>query len=428
MAEIIKNKTKKRIKNSDSFWDKVLTILLFPIRIFLYYFLFQLIFRIIFKFNHRMKFVKNGIKLPKEAFLVLGNHVTDWDGLYINTFFNRFVYFIVHDEIFKYKFRKIIAYNLFGQIKRGKEKTDIGPLRKLIELRDSGHCIGIYPEGDISYTGQLINIDKSIAKLCKILNMPIVLTRIDGATFQRPRWSYKSRKIKIQMTITDLIPADDVKNYSNEILYDRIICGIKYNDSDYQKNSLNLLKAVNPAENLENVLFLCPDCHNIHCMESKKDKLYCKKCGYTVKYNNNNQFELIKGKRFLLNIVEWDKYQKQQLTNLILKSKTEGKEIISIDNFSYNKVSAGNFFYKPQKTGNLSINYERIKFTCNGNNLEEIFYIKDIKDLYIQFKGAVEFSVNNYRYRFISTVRQHYGYWFECFIIKIKEQGTKLNG
>lgn len=411
----------KRKYAQDNIINRVLTFILYPIRLFIFYFIIQFIFRIIFRYFHNLKFNKNGKKLPKTPFLVLGNHVTDWDGFYINTYLKRFVYFLVHDEVFKYKLYKVIAYNLFGQIKRGKSKNDIGPLKKLVDLRNEGKCIGIFPEGDLSYTGRSLEINKSISKLSKILNMPIVLTRLDGASYQRPRWSFKNRKTPIEFTIVDVINLEDVNNLSNEELYNRIKKGIYYNDNEYQKIHMNIMKAKKPAENLENVLFLCPDCNNINCMKSENEFFYCTKCGYKVKYNTYNQFELINGKKLFLNIADWDDYQKSKFLDIAKEYKQKGKQILSFDCFTYNKVYSGSYFYKHSDIGTLSLDNEKLKFKSKNNDFEEEYNINDITDLYIQFKGAVEFTIGEYRYRFISKNNQHYGYRYECFINILKE-------
>ena len=418
MAFLHKNINKKR-RLSDKTGDRILTFLLYPLRLFLFYFLFQIVFRIMFKLKHRLKYNKNGFKLPKTPFIVLGNHVTDWDGLYLNTFFKRFIYFLVHDELYKYKFRKIIAYNLFGQIKRGKFKNDIGPLRKLTELKNAKKCIGIFPEGDITYAGKSLEVNKSIAKLCKILDMPIVLVRIDGATYQRPRWSYEVRNTPISLNITDVISCEDVKKSDYDTLYDRIVNGIKYDDNQYQIVHHNKMKAKKPAECLEYVLFLCPDCGKINCLKSTGEMFYCTNCGYKVKYNLYNQFELLSGKRYFLNIGQWDEYQKSKIADVVKSCKIKGTEIISFNNFSYNKVNIGEYFYKPSNSGTLYLNHERIKFVSDDGSIIQEYNLNDIKDLYVQFKGAVEFSHAEFRYRFISKKGQHYGYWFECFINNI---------
>lgn len=414
-------KKKIKIKHAkDGFIDKLLIIILYPLRIFIFYFLFQFIFRLIFKYVHKIKFNKNGKKLPSKPFLVLGNHVTDWDGLYLNTYINRFIYFLVHDEVFKYKYRKIIAYNLLGQIKRGKTKSDIGPLRKLVDLKNSGKCIGIFPEGDISYTGKSLSINKSIAKLSKILNMPIVLTRIDGATYQRPRWGYTVRKYPSEITLTDVICVEDVHNLTEEELFNRIKNGIYYNDNEYQNIHNKKMRAKKAAEKLENVLFVCPDCKNMNCLTSKNDIIKCNICNYTAKYNLYNRFELIKGNTNLKNIDQWDEFQKSVLPQSVQKALKKGEELISMPNFTYDKVKRGEFFYNYQDKGVLSINDKRLKFVSHLREFEQTFDIKDIKDLYIQFKGAVEFTFGDYRYRFISSEGKHYGYRYECIINMFK--------
>jgi len=410
-----RKRTKKRYCN-ESFLDRFLTLLFYPLRVFIYYFLFQFVFRILFKFRHRVTFDKNGKKLPRGNFIVLGNHVSNWDGLYLNTYLCRFIYFLVHDEAFKYKIASGILTKVLGQIKRGNKKSDIGPLRKLIDIRNSGKNIGIFPEGDISHVGKSLHIRESIAKLCKILDLPVVTVRIDGAFHARPRWGYEVRKTKVRITITDVISREEVEGFSQRELYERIVEGIRYNDNEYQKTHMIKAKAKRPAERLENVLFLCPDCGRINCMKSSVDRLFCSRCGYEVRFNEYNQFELICGSNHFLNIEEWDEYQKAKLAEIVEWSRESGQEILSFDGFTYDKVFDGQYFYRPKSRGTLSINHERLKFVSEDGCIVEEYPVKEIRDLYIQFKGTVEFTFGKHRYRFMPDKLKQYGYWYECFI------------
>ena len=328
----------------------------------------------------------------------------------------------MHDEAFKYKIANGIMTRILGQIKRAKKKCDIGPLRKLIEIKNAGKNIGIFPEGDISYVGKSLPIVESIAKLCQILDLPVVTVRIDGATYARPRWGYDVRKTRIKITVSDIISREEVQSLSQEDLHGRIVEGIKYNDNEYQKEYMVPMKSKKPAERLENVLFLCPDCGEINCMKSSVDRFFCTKCGYEVRFNEYNQFEPVHGSRRFLNIEEWDEFQKTKLSEIVRRCREKGEEILSFDNFKYNKVVEGQNFYRPRLSGSLSLNHERLKFVSEDGKFVEEFPVSDIQDLYIQFKGTVEFSFGKFRYRFTPEKTRHYGYWYKCFINAILEE------
>ena len=71
----------------------------------LFYFLLRpFLWFYIVVFQH-VRFKRNHKKVPKGPVLFLSNHLSNWDGIYINAmFWNRIVHFIVHDEMFKNKF------------------------------------------------------------------------------------------------------------------------------------------------------------------------------------------------------------------------------------------------------------------------------------------------------------------------------------
>lgn len=411
---------------SDKAVDKILTTLLFPLRLVLYYIGIQVVFRLFFKVFHRIKFSKNGFKLPLGPFLVLGNHVSNCDGIYHNIFLKRFIYFIVHDELFKYKFSKCICYNLLGQVKRGENAGDITFMRKLTELRDAGKCIGIFPEGDISYVDKNLDINISISKLAKLLGMPIVLVRIDGGRFRVPRWAKKNRYTKVNITIADIIQAEDLKGLSVKTLHDRILSGISYDDQIYQRQQKNIIRSSQRAENLQNILFFCPDCNSLGTLNSKQHKVFCENCGYTVTYNKYGAFEAVKAKNVFLDIREWDNWQQGLILNEVLKTIENKNEIIKLHNVKYFKVNNGEYFYRSLCIGTLYLNYQRLQFVSDDKTIIEEYPLKEIKDLYIQFKGAPEFVYNQNKYRFISADGKHYGYWFECFILEILKNQDKI--
>jgi 1-acyl-sn-glycerol-3-phosphate acyltransferase len=406
-------------KSKDTFLQKLSYLVFIPLRVVIFFVLFQLIFRVLFRFFHRVRFDKNGCKLPKKPFIVLCNHTNNWDGLYLVTYLKRFIYFIVHDEFYKNRLRKTIAYNLLGQIGRGKIKNDIFPIRKFLDLKQKKQCVGVFPEGDISYTGRSLPVGKSIAKLVKLLDIPVVAVRIDGGSFHEPRHSYGARRVKISMKITDVIAREDVNALSRDELYDRIYNAIRYDDGKYQAEHRNVIRGKNMAEKLENVLFMCPDCGKTNTLRSSGDKLFCGGCGYTVRQNEYNRFELVKGKRLFQNIGEWDDYQRENIRAVIRERAADGGCLIRQSDYNYYKVPDGNFFSRPLCRGEVWLTAEALRFESGGVSLS--IPVLEIERLYIQYRGSVEFTYGDSRYRFDSAVKEHYGYRYQVMIETIQK-------
>jgi 1-acyl-sn-glycerol-3-phosphate acyltransferase len=88
----------------------------------------------------------------------------------------------------------------------------------------AGKILNIYPEGQRSFDGKLVEFKKGAAILATELNLPIVPVAIDGTYRIWPRKSWRLRFAKVSICFGDPIEPGEVQAGENdrEVVYQKI--------------------------------------------------------------------------------------------------------------------------------------------------------------------------------------------------------------
>lgn len=144
----------------------------------LFHFLFRLPIYIGIRIKYRFKTKK--YKLPKGSHLILFNHPSNLDPLYTGLTFTRPTYFIANEDLFSLGFTSKVLNHLVAPIPKQKSMRDTSTIRTSLKVVKEGGNIGVAPEGNRTYSGDLNYIDPSIVKFAKLLKVPVVLFTIKG--------------------------------------------------------------------------------------------------------------------------------------------------------------------------------------------------------------------------------------------------------
>ena len=126
-------------------------------------------------------------------YLVLSNHVTNWDPLYINCYVNEPICFVAAAPLFRNPLlKRVLDYT--GAISKTKFKNDTSTVRSMLKAKKHRRVIGIFPEGNRTWDGRTEPLVYSTAKLVKLLDIPVVIVTIRGGYLSHPRWADKHRK------------------------------------------------------------------------------------------------------------------------------------------------------------------------------------------------------------------------------------------
>lgn len=376
-------------------------------------------------FQH-VRFKKNGYKVPKGSVLFLSNHLTNWDGIYINCmFWTRIIRCVCHDEMFKNKALAWIFKNLLGEICRGKKESDFLDVLKMKRLVSrSKVSLGLYPEGDIDMFGRTLPFDTEVAKLAKLLKIPVVLTKIQGAHIRAPRWAKNPRHAHITYSMTDVISVEEVSSLSCEQLFERIYKGIANDDSLYQQSLKHKqFPTKNRANWLELGIFYCPNCGKFETLSTKNDLIYCKECGFKARYNVYSALEQVEGKLGVELVTEWDDLQKAELYKRI--DQYDGEQpFLQEENLTFYRQNAGEYFKKPLGSASLKVYGDRIEYSCKEER--HCLYVDQMTKISLQYKDVLEIHYGDYKIRFQHERKKWSAYLYVLALKRLKEAQNKV--
>ena len=380
--------------------------------------LIKFVFKIIFIINPNQKFNKNGIVLPDEPVLFLCNHQNNFDAIRLRVQNKRRIVFVAHDELYRNKFFKWVASNLIDTVCRGSGKNDIGYIKELFRAKKNGLSIGIYPEGGINYFNKSTPFDSGTAKLCKKLNMPIVLVSVNGGSFITPRWAKHKAKCVLEYNYQRLITKEEVENLSVEELDNEIKKYIFVNDYDWQRKNMVEIKRKDSAVHLERALFVCPNCKSLHTISTSKNKILCSNCLSEIILD---KFDFVQGAGEIDDLVKWDEFQYSTLESIV-KNKSTDEILLEYKDVTFNNTKIKEYFKKGNEIqGDLILYKDKIIFKTNNN--ETIYKTHDISNIYVEFKNTLQF--NHIEERIRITDDNFYAYVWVTYLRVLNKISTE---
>ena len=336
----------------------------------------------------------------KQNYLIICNHSCSLDPFMLGKSFFRPIYFVASDDLLKNGFISKIMKHTVAPIPIRKGTMDISSIRNCISIAKEGGTIGIFPEGNRTYSGEISYLGINLVKFIRKLDLPLIIYHIDGGYGLDPRWGKKSRRGK------------GSRGYVQRLLSKEELCSLK--DEELLKIiNTNLSQEISPslrfkskekAEYLERVLFVCPKCHALETLVSEKNAIRCKCCSLEATYEEDLSFSSNEPSFKFKKVSEWMNYQKEYLKDLAIEenkvllgdekvtliSCLEGKEK-EVELVGKLQMNSKSFIIKGEKE--IQFFFKDITQVENQGKHKLLFYIG--KDYY-EFKGGERFS--SYKY------------------------------
>lgn len=267
-----------------------------------------------------------GLKPP---YLILGNHVTDWDPLFINANVEEPIRFVASASAFRKPImQKILGYA--GAIAKTKSRTDTSTIRNILKAKKANRIIGLFPEGNRNWNGLPEPIFYSTVKLMKSLNIPIVIVNIKGGYLSHPRWADIPKKGQISIALRKVWDIGDLKEMSHDEIFEQLQKELYVNDFKWAQENNVSFKGKRLAEGIERYLFMCPSCNSIHSLHSHDNKVSCNTCSYEVEYTEQGLFTASKQPLLFEYIYDWNNWQINQLRKYVADKELKSQLIQSL--------------------------------------------------------------------------------------------------
>ncbi len=295
--------------------------------------------------------------------------------------------------------------NSVGAIPKKRYMKQFLPVKRLLQAKDNGRIVGFFPEGERKWDGSTdLGSLNATAKLVKLLEVPVVTVSIKGGYLAYPRWAKRLRKGKVNLDYNLCLSKNECGELPLEKIRNRIRDYLSYDEVDYQKKECNKYTGRKLAENLEYLLFACPNCYSFNTLISHGNKLICQQCQYGVIYNPYGFLEGLQDKLYYDNLRDWNKWQKEFLNEYINQkyySQQKLDYILKDDKVTLFEGGLNHpFVYRGE--GILSLNKRELSFeTTEGEKYT--FELKEIIGTNVQFQAVLEFNYRTNIYRFKSN-------------------------
>lgn len=247
-------------------------------------------------------------------FLVLCNHTHTLDPFFVSALSPVHIRWVAGAYLFKLPFLSMLLHHLVGAISKQQGRSDMHTLRQISAAFKKGDVVGIFPEGTRTWDGEPMGFDQGLAKLIKLLKVPVVLLNFEGLYAIKPRWSRFRRKGAVSLTFKSLLSVEEAQKLSVNDLYNHLNTELGFSFRTWQHHAKVRFSGKRGAEGVEKTLYLCPSCTKGSTITSKGRTISCTNCSlsYTL-----NEYELLKANNkdtpALEDIAAWRAWQNSRL-------------------------------------------------------------------------------------------------------------------
>ena len=200
-----------------------------------------------------------------------------------------------------------------GYCKR-KFTSDFDLIKQLKYVVDHKRVIAMFPEARYSLCGTKAIIPTSVARLCKYLNVPVVMLKMHGHHINSPFWNLHDRNVQpIEAKLYPILNKEQLQEMSLEEVDQVIQDNFEYVEYKWQKENNIHVTYEGRAEGLHKVLYKCPHCGTEYRMNSKGIHLFCEHCGKKWEYTELGELKALEGETEFSHIPDWYEWERDNV-------------------------------------------------------------------------------------------------------------------
>lgn len=221
-----------------------------------------------------------GVKNIKGPFLVLSNHTSRCDYLYVSNAFRPHClnYVISYTEFYRAHMHGI--FKVIKSIPKKNFTSDIHGIKEILQVLADGGNVVLFPEGKSSISGTNQPVMIGTGKLFKHTKVPVYTTTIRGGYMSNTQWNIANRPGMVEIEVNKLLDVEDIEKYTVEEIEDKVNKAIYNDDFAWNREKRVKFKGNDTvAVKLEEHLYWCPKCKKELTMIGEKNFFHCTNCG-----------------------------------------------------------------------------------------------------------------------------------------------------
>ncbi|HOJ45081.1 MAG TPA: lysophospholipid acyltransferase family protein [Bacilli bacterium] len=292
------------------------------------------------------------VKIKKPC-IILSNHTSFRDYVFaVAALYPHRVTFMAASKMY-YEPERRPFLKMARAIQKASFESDLRAVVAALNILKQGGILSIFPEGQISYHGTSLKPPFSIAKFLKKANVNVYILQFQNNYLMAPPWSNNVFKGKVFTRLFPLFDKEELVQLDESTIFNRMNEALSFNTGEYNRIHRHKYK-VQPLDNLDSLLFMCPKCHE-HSLQVSGSQIICSKCDNTLKYDeygfleNNSVYEHFERQRkFIESSIENNPhYELIAPVNLVRQKETslehvgQGTLSLNRDNYIYTGTNNG---------------------------------------------------------------------------------------
>lgn len=247
----------------------------------------------------------------KEPCLVLMNHSSFLDlKIAVTLLSNREYHIVCTQDGFV---GKRLLMRLLGCIPAKKFINDITLIKDMRyvvqKLRAS---VLMYPEASYSFDGTETPLPDSLGKCMKLLKVPVVVIRTNGAFLRDPLYNgLQLRNVKVSAKMEYLLSPEEIAGKTAEELNEILRKVFSFDYFKEQQEQGILIKEPFRADGLQRALYRCPHCQAEGKTEGKGTKIICHACGIGYELTETGYLKADRGETQFPHIPDWYRWERE---------------------------------------------------------------------------------------------------------------------
>ena len=333
------------------------------------------------------------VAIRDDNYIVLSNHVSDYDPLFLAASFRKQMYFVASEHIARWGWLFKLVDFLVAPIMRYKGTVAASTAIDILKKIKGGSNVCIFAEGVRTWDGVSSPILPSTAKLIKKAGCGLYTYKITGGYFASPMWSGSStRRGPVSGEPVNYYSKEQLQSMSSDEIYQAILTDLHEDAYERQMQAPQRYRGKNLAEKLENLMFICPSCGQKDAFISKGNIVCCRKCDLSYTYD---EYGMLHGGSFST-VKEFADWQKEQICsdvqNNVEYTAKEGvlstirdhkEEFVAKGELSFSKdgLRCGDFEVKVSEISEMAMHGQRAIVFTAGKQYYELIPSKEANAL-----------------------------------------------
>ena len=208
----------------------------------------------------------------------------------------------------------------------------------MLHAKNSGDIVVLFPEARYSLCGTTAVLPKSLGKMVKKMNIPVVTLIMHGHHINSPFWNVGNRGVKpVESELKLLFTQNETQELSVDEINEKLVEAFQYNDYTWQKEKGIRVKDKNRAVGLHKVLYQCAACGVEYKMSSEKSTLRCGHCKKEWEMSELGELKAHSGDTEFTHIPDWYEWERLNVRREVREGTYKSSSNVRIESLPNDK-------------------------------------------------------------------------------------------